>query len=110
MTYRDGGPLDGLKAFNVIDAMWSHTDPHVLEELVQHALFRGYDEGVDIIMFSGNNRDLAKTLKASAFIRIPQTVYVAFRSENKADDFDQLYQNSYITRGFADAAGGLGPQ
>ncbi len=110
MTYSDGGPLNGLKALNVIDAMWSHADPHTLEELVQHALFRGYDEGVDIIMFSGNNRDLAKTLKASAFIRIPQTVYVAFRSENKADDFDQLYQNSYITRGFADAAGGLGPQ
>jgi hypothetical protein len=109
MTYKDGGPLDGLKSLNIIDALWSHTEPDVLKDLVNHVLFRGYNEGVDIIMFSGNHSGLATILKKSAFIRIPSTVWVAFRSENKADDFDQLYANSYITRGYADAAGGLGP-
>jgi hypothetical protein len=110
MTYKDGGPLDGLKSLNIIDALWWHTEPDIIEDLVRHVLLRGYEDGVDIIMFSGNHPRLRRVLRGFAFIRIPSTVYVGFRSQDGEDDFDELYTRSYITRGYADAAGGLGPQ
>jgi len=110
VTYNDGGPLDGLKALNIIDAFWCSTEPDIVRNLIRHTLLRGYDEDVDIIMASGSNSRLRKALRAFAFFRIPSTVYVTFLNKNGSEDCTDLFSKSYITRGYADAAGGLAPQ
>jgi GNAT superfamily N-acetyltransferase len=104
------GPLAGLKALNVADALWDDPESETIAELVYHLLSKGYEEGVDLIMFSGNHPGLARTLKRAAFVQIPSTVLVGFCSRAADDDFFAVYGDSYITRGYADAAGRLGPQ
>ena len=110
MTYEDGGPLDGLVTLNVIDALWCNDEDGVLEKLVHHILSRAYAGRVDMVMFSGNNPYLTRVLRKSAFFGIPPTVHVGFYSQNEADDFNQLFAESYLTRGFTEAAGNLGPK
>lgn len=109
-TYHDGGQLDGLKALNVIDALWDSRDAAVLSDLIKYFLYRGYEENVDIIMVSGTHPQLAKALSKSAFFKLPSTIFAGFHSRDIKYDFAGLYRDSYITRGYADAAGGLGPE
>ncbi len=109
MEYRDGGQLHGLKALNVVDALWDSGDPSTLDSLISYFLHRAYIAGVDITMFSGDRPDLRRALSAAAFIKLPSTIYAGFGSQDQSDNFTELFPGSYITRGYADAAGGLGP-
>lgn len=108
--YADGGPLDGLLALNIIDMFWDVDDPSILPKLIQHVLYLGYSQKVDIIMMSGNLTEWNRVLRKAAFMKIPPTVFVGFSDRQIADSrIEALFSHSYITRGYADAAGGLGP-
>ncbi len=108
--YNDGGQLDGLKALNVIDAFWESGEPQVLKDLIDYFIYRGYSEGVDIIMFSGDQHNLRKALAKAAFLKLPSTIWAGFHSVKNEYDFSGIFPGAYITRGYADAAGGLGPE
>ncbi len=108
--YNDGGQLDGLRALNVIDAFWESDDPQVLKGLVDYFVHRGHSEGVDIIMFSGDQPSLRKALAKTAFLKLPSTIWAGFHSVKNEYDFNSIFAGAYITRGYADAAGGLGPE
>jgi len=108
--YTDGGPLDGLMALNIIDMFWDVHEPAVLPELIQHILYLGYSQKVDIIMTSGDLRELNRALRKAAFVKIPRTVFVGFSDPQLGEGgIEESFRHSYITRGYADAAGGLGP-
>jgi len=108
--YADGGPLDGLMALNIIDVFWDFDEPNVVRELLQYILYLGHKQQVDIIMISGNFPELKTELRRSAFMKIPSTVYVGFSDPQLGESgIEEIYSHSYITRGYADAAGRLGP-
>lgn len=108
--YQDGGLLHGLKGLNVVDALWDSSDPSSLDALLQYFLKRGCDERVDLVMFSGELPQLRRALARCAFVKLPSTIYAGFGSSNPRLDFTKLFPGSYITRGYTDAAGGLGPE
>jgi GNAT superfamily N-acetyltransferase len=110
-TVRDytSGPLRGLRALNIIDVFW---DPgglglaaQVIDDLVTVA--SGLD--ADIVMASGEHPQLHVALRRRGFLRVPRTVFVGFWSRDARHDLRALYKSAYITRGYADAAGGLAP-
>lgn len=107
--YDDGGPLHGLKALNVIDALWDMDSHKELDDLVHHVLALGYRSGADLILMSGNEKLLREAVSKAAFIKIPSTVHIGFFAGEKTEQLSSLFENAYITRGYADAAGGLGP-
>lgn len=109
-TYSDGGQLEGLKALNVIDAFWDSSHPESLKNLIDYFIFRAYAEGTDIIMFSGEHHELKRSLGKRAFFKLPSTIWAGFHSVGNEYDFEQAFSGAYITRGYADAAGGLGPE
>lgn len=106
--YGERTPLAGLKALNVIDIFWRFGEPQTLHKIIRHLLFLGYHEKVDIIMISGNHPSMRKVLRRNSFIKMPSTVRVGFHSHNKTDNFAELFNSSYFTRGYADAAGTMG--
>lgn len=109
-TYSDGGQLDGLKSLNVIDAFWDSSDPTIIGNLVDYFIARAYAEKTDIIMFSGQHPELKRALKRAAFLKLPSTIWAGFHSVGNEYDFERIFVGAYVTRGYADAAGGLGPE
>lgn len=104
------GPLRGLKALNIIDALWDLDRPQEADDLIHYILSLGYSAEVDLILLSGNNKMLNEAASKGAFIKIPSTVYVGFREHDGTQQYAESFANAYITRGYADAAGNLGPQ
>lgn len=102
------GPLRGLRALNVVDAFWDVTRPAALTEIVCRILALGARERVDLVLMSGDHPQLRTALRRAAFLRIPSTVHVGFKERERGSDFDLAFQNAYITRGYADAAGSMG--
>jgi len=102
------GPLRGFKTLNVIDALWDLEAPDEASNVMNFILSLGNSADVDFILISGADW-LGRAARRTAFLPIPPTVHVGFWSGDKTETYTRLFKDSYITRGYADAAGNLGP-
>lgn len=107
--FSEDDSLRDMKVLSIIDIFWNLAQPHVFTGMVRSIENLARERGADVMLCSIHEASSGKMLKRSAFFKIPSTVYFGYHSSRAGLKLPAIFDDWFVTRGDADAAGNLAP-